>query len=220
MHRPTAGLAAIILVTLCLAPATVPKPAPNEHRPARASTRSRLAPRLEGQHPHHRRRPPPRRGGERPLHRGVLPPGLDRPQVGADGHRPQDPPRVARRRRPRPHARMHAERRRRRPPRASAPASGRRGRFPHHRDQPDGQAFRRPLGAAVRPGRRVHRAGTRNYLDKCFIFLDGKLTRMPTRGRGRRRRCTRRGRCGARPTSTANDVNPRPLSELVPSTTA
>jgi hypothetical protein len=39
--------------------------------------------------------------------------------------------------------------------------------------------------------------GKSDYLSKCFIFLDGKLARMPTRNWATRG-CTRPGRCGAR----------------------
>src|ERR671914_89141 len=53
------------------------------------------------------------------------------------------------------------------------------------------------------------------YLDKCFIFLDGKLTRMPTRQWAKQALYTP-GQVWCPTHVDRNDVNPRPLSALVP----
>ena len=53
------------------------------------------------------------------------------------------------------------------------------------------------------------------YLDKCFVFLDGKLTRMPTRDWAREALYTP-GQVWAAPGVDRADVNPRPLSKLSP----
>jgi lysophospholipase L1-like esterase len=55
-----------------------------------------------------------------------------------------------------------------------------------------------------------------NYLDKCFIFVDGKLTRMPTPEWAMHARYTP-GQVWAPHRVPRPDVNPRPLSTLVPS---
>ena len=55
-----------------------------------------------------------------------------------------------------------------------------------------------------------------DYLPKCFIFLDGKLTRMPTHDWAKQARYTP-GQVWKGPLAPATDVNPRPLSKLVPS---
>jgi hypothetical protein len=55
-----------------------------------------------------------------------------------------------------------------------------------------------------------------DYLPKCFIFLDGKLARMPTRDWATRARYTP-GQVWLGPGVPSTDVNPRPLSKLVPS---
>ena len=54
------------------------------------------------------------------------------------------------------------------------------------------------------------------YARKCFIFLDGKLTRLPTEPWADKARYTP-GQVYAAPGVDRNDVNPRPLSKLVPS---
>jgi hypothetical protein len=54
------------------------------------------------------------------------------------------------------------------------------------------------------------------YLDKCFIFLDGKLARMPTPEWGTKARYTP-GQVWCPSHVDRNDVNPRPLSRHVPS---
>lgn len=55
-----------------------------------------------------------------------------------------------------------------------------------------------------------------DYLPKCFIFLDGKLTRLPTRDWATTARYTP-GQVWCPPHVPRTDVNPRPLSKLVPS---
>jgi hypothetical protein len=54
------------------------------------------------------------------------------------------------------------------------------------------------------------------YLPKCFIFLDGKLARLPTRPWATKARYVP-GQVYCPKDVDRNDVNPRPLSELVPS---
>jgi len=54
------------------------------------------------------------------------------------------------------------------------------------------------------------------YLDKSFVFLDGKLARMPTPRWATKARYVP-GQVWAAPGVDRNDVNPRPLSEDVPS---
>lgn len=60
------------------------------------------------------------------------------------------------------------------------------------------------------------RGGEEDYLPKCFIFLDGKLTRLPTQPWATRARYTP-GQVWRGPGVPAADVNPRPLSALTPS---
>ena len=59
-------------------------------------------------------------------------------------------------------------------------------------------------------------AGKEAYLSKCFVFLDGKLERMPTRDWATQARYTP-GQVWVPEGVDRNDVNPRPLSPLVPS---
>jgi len=54
------------------------------------------------------------------------------------------------------------------------------------------------------------------YVKKCFIFLDGKLTRMPTPDWATEARYTP-GQVWAGPGVPRSDVNPRPLNPHVPS---
>src|SRR5262245_42834969 len=54
------------------------------------------------------------------------------------------------------------------------------------------------------------------YARKCFIFLDGKLTRLPTQPWADKARYTP-GQVYCPRNVDRNDVNPRPLSKLVPS---
>jgi len=55
-----------------------------------------------------------------------------------------------------------------------------------------------------------------DYLPKCFIFLEGKLQRMPTPHWATKGRYTP-GQTWCAPHVPRSDVNPRPLSPLVPS---
>jgi hypothetical protein len=55
-----------------------------------------------------------------------------------------------------------------------------------------------------------------DYLPKCFVFLDGKLERMPTRDWAKTARYTP-GQVWCPAGVPRTDVNPRPLSKLVPS---
>jgi len=54
------------------------------------------------------------------------------------------------------------------------------------------------------------------YVRKCFVFLDGKLTRLPTEPWADKARYTP-GQVYVPRQVDRNDVNPRPLSSLVPS---
>ena len=54
------------------------------------------------------------------------------------------------------------------------------------------------------------------YAKKCFLFLDGKLTRLPTEPWASEARYTP-GQVYCPKNVDRNDVNPRPLSKLVPS---
>jgi hypothetical protein len=54
-----------------------------------------------------------------------------------------------------------------------------------------------------------------NYLDKCYVFLDGKLSRMPTRDWAKEALYTP-GQVWCPRGVDRGDVNPRPLSPLVP----
>jgi len=56
----------------------------------------------------------------------------------------------------------------------------------------------------------------KTYLPKCFIFLDDKLARMPTRNWATKARYTP-GQVWCPKHVSRNDVNPRPLSNEVPS---
>ena len=55
-----------------------------------------------------------------------------------------------------------------------------------------------------------------DYLGQCFLFLDGKITRMPTRDWATTARYTP-GQVWCPKNVPRSDVNPRPLSNLVPS---
>jgi hypothetical protein len=63
----------------------------------------------------------------------------------------------------------------------------------------------------VKPAR-----NSEDYLPKCFIFVDGRLTRMPTKPWATKARYTP-GQVWCPAHVDRDDVNPRPLSELVPS---
>ena len=55
-----------------------------------------------------------------------------------------------------------------------------------------------------------------SYIRKCFLMLDGKLTRLPTKPWATEARYVP-GQVYAVPDVNRDDVNPRPLSKLVPS---
>ncbi len=55
-----------------------------------------------------------------------------------------------------------------------------------------------------------------DYLGRCFVFLDGKLTRMPTAEWAKKARYTP-GQVWCPKDVPRTDVNPRPLSALIPS---
>ena len=59
-------------------------------------------------------------------------------------------------------------------------------------------------------------ADQKGYLARSFVFLGGKLERMPTPGWSTVARYTP-GQTWAAPGVSRNDVNPRPLNDLVPS---
>jgi hypothetical protein len=58
--------------------------------------------------------------------------------------------------------------------------------------------------------------GEKGYLHQCFIFLDGKLTRMPTQPWAEKALCMP-GQVFCPKHVNRRDVNPHPLSPLVPS---
>lgn len=58
-------------------------------------------------------------------------------------------------------------------------------------------------------------ANATDYLPQCFLFLDGKLTRMPTRDWATTARYTP-GQVWRSPAAPATDVNPRPLHPAIP----
>jgi hypothetical protein len=58
--------------------------------------------------------------------------------------------------------------------------------------------------------------GQRDYVTSCFIFLDGRLARLPTQPWADKARYTP-GQVYCPKHVNRRDVNPRPLSELVPS---
>jgi hypothetical protein len=58
--------------------------------------------------------------------------------------------------------------------------------------------------------------GQQDYLPKCFVFLDGRLARFPTQPWADKARYTP-GQVYCPKHVDRRDVNPRPLSELVPS---
>ena len=62
----------------------------------------------------------------------------------------------------------------------------------------------------------LNKGDLNDYLPKCFLFLDGKLARMPTRDWATQARYTP-GQVWCPALVPRSDVNPRPLSKLVPS---
>jgi hypothetical protein len=70
----------------------------------------------------------------------------------------------------------------------------------------------------VQPCTRVDRFTGRkqdDYIGKCFIVLDGHIARMPTEPWATKARYTP-GQVWRSPTADADDVNPRPVSTIVP----
>jgi hypothetical protein len=58
--------------------------------------------------------------------------------------------------------------------------------------------------------------GQEDYLGKCFVFVDGKLTRLPTQPWATQARYVP-GQVWCPKHVPRNDVNPRPLSSIIPS---
>jgi hypothetical protein len=58
--------------------------------------------------------------------------------------------------------------------------------------------------------------GQKDYLSQCFVFIDGRLTRLPTQPWAEKARYTP-GQVYCPENVDRRDVNPRPLSVLVPS---
>jgi hypothetical protein len=54
-----------------------------------------------------------------------------------------------------------------------------------------------------------------DYVEKCFVVLDGRITRLPTKPWATKARYTP-GQVWRSPAADPDDVNPRPLSKLVP----
>ena len=72
------------------------------------------------------------------------------------------------------------------------------------------------LGEFTGFGADFRKGSLNNYLQKCFIFLEGKLSRMPTREWATEARYTP-GQVWCPRDVPRTDVNPRPLTTLVPS---
>ena len=72
------------------------------------------------------------------------------------------------------------------------------------------------IGEFTGAGNKDARAVYPKYIRKCFIFLDGKLTRLPTTPWATKARYTP-GQVYVPAGVNRDDVNPRPLSRLVPS---
>ena len=72
------------------------------------------------------------------------------------------------------------------------------------------------LGAFTGFSNALDQGDLNDYLSKCFIFLDSKLTRFPTRDWATQARYTP-GQVWCPVGVPRNDVNPRPLSKLIPS---
>ncbi len=72
------------------------------------------------------------------------------------------------------------------------------------------------LGAFTGFSNLLDQGDLNDYLPKCFIFLDGQLARMPTRDWATQARYTP-GQVWCPRSVPRSDVNPRPLSKLVPS---
>jgi hypothetical protein len=72
------------------------------------------------------------------------------------------------------------------------------------------------LGAFTGSSNLLDQGDLNDYLPKCFIFLDGQLARMPTRDWATQARYIP-GQVWCPRGVPRSDVNPRPLSKLVPS---
>lgn len=72
------------------------------------------------------------------------------------------------------------------------------------------------LGEFTGFGTKLVREQLDDYLPKCFVFIDGKLARMPTANWAKEARYTP-GQVWAPKGVPRSDVNPRPLSSTVPS---
>ena len=72
------------------------------------------------------------------------------------------------------------------------------------------------LGAFTGFSNAIDQGDLNDYLSKCFIFLDGQLARMPTRDWAKEARYTP-GQVWCPRGVPRTDVNPRPLSKLLPS---
>lgn len=72
------------------------------------------------------------------------------------------------------------------------------------------------LGSFTGFGSDRNQGNLEDYLPKCFIFLEGQLTRLPTRPWATQARYTP-GQVWPAPGVPQSDVNPRPISKLVPS---
>jgi hypothetical protein len=72
------------------------------------------------------------------------------------------------------------------------------------------------LGAFTGFGLELRKGSLNDYLSKCFVFLDGKLSRMPTPEWATTARYVP-GQVWCPGNVPRTDVNPRPLSRLVPS---
>jgi hypothetical protein len=72
------------------------------------------------------------------------------------------------------------------------------------------------LGAFTGFGTNLTQGDLSDYVHKCFIFLGGKLTRLPTHDWATQARYTP-GQVWCPRGVPRTDVNPRPLSKLVPS---
>lgn len=72
------------------------------------------------------------------------------------------------------------------------------------------------LGAFTGFSNDLAQSDINDYLPKCFIFLNGKLTRMPTPDWATQARYTP-GQVWCPAGVPRSDVNPRPLSKLIPS---
>jgi hypothetical protein len=83
-------------------------------------------------------------------------------------------------------------------------------------DRPSEAAWSQPCIRVDRFTGVEPRRDSEDYLPRCFIFLDGRLSRLPTKPWATQARYTP-GQVWCPSAIDRNDVNPRPLSPLVPS---